>query len=241
MARTKSDVQPEVPASAFYGGRGFGLAVEAAKNAKRSSTSSPLGWGWWQTLNGCRGTGLRFRVECRIVVARISGEFDAAAWFSGLLAGPYSKQWADLMAVRSGSSSRLPAHTPKWRVAASSNWMAGFWRDCDFLERRSRVALPAALRPALAPYDARLDTILPGTRADFSQRALIHFVKPSPQSARRKTATAILPPWRPLSNGVAAPVRLRRPRRTDEEILQANFGTTSLAIRYRAYPSGASG
>ena len=37
--------------------------------------------------------------------------------------------------------------------------------------------LPACLHPALTPYDDRLNTVFPGTCADFPQRALLHFVR----------------------------------------------------------------
>ena len=43
-----------------------------------------------------------------------------------------------------------------------------------------KAALPAALRPYFMPYDARFDgpdTPVPGTRADFAQRALSHFAE----------------------------------------------------------------
>jgi len=82
------------------------------------------------------------------------------------------------------------------------------------------ATLPAALRPSLAPYDARLDSILPGTRADFSQRALIHFVNSVAAKRTSQDRAADFAAVESALESAVAPDRMRRPRRTDEEILQ---------------------
>jgi hypothetical protein len=212
---------PEMPASALYGGRGFGLAVEAAKNAKAKLYILSAGLGLVAAAQRLPGYGLTVSGRsAESVVAKISGEFDAAAWFSGLLTGHYSKQWADL---EGGSERILLALTRPYAEMVGRSLVE---LDRPILARLRifgaslSVVLPAALRPALAPYDARLDTILPGTRADFSQRALIHFVKSVAAKREAQDRDGDFAAVEAALDSVAAPVRIRRPRRTDEEILQ---------------------
>ena len=80
-------------------------------------------------------------------------------------------------------------------------------------------SLPAKLHPAIAPYDTRLDAILPGTRVDFSQRALHHFVGLLAGRIEQERDAD----YRAVANAlekVKAPYRPNRPRRTDAEILE---------------------
>lgn len=81
-------------------------------------------------------------------------------------------------------------------------------------------ALPAAVNSTLVPYDSRLDAILPGTRADFSQRALLHFVRSVAIKGDAQDRDADHAAVEVALRGVATPDRPRRPRRTDAEILQ---------------------
>ncbi|MER9593983.1 hypothetical protein [Mesorhizobium sp. M0244] len=81
-------------------------------------------------------------------------------------------------------------------------------------------ALPAALRPSLTPYDDRLDAILPGTRADFSQRALLHFVQMAAINRGSYDRDADYAAIEAAMGAVTPPERPRRPRRNDAEILQ---------------------
>ena len=212
---------PEVRASALYAGRGFGLAAQAAKNAKAKLYILSAGLGLVAAAQRVPGYGLTVsggRAES--VAAKVSGEFDAAAWFSALLAGPYSKQWADAV----GRSGRiLLALTRPYAEMVGKSLSA---LDPPTLARLRifgaslAPALPAVLRPALAPYDERLDAILPGTRADFSQRALLHFVRSVAVKQDAQDRDADYAAVEAALEGVVAPNRLRRPRRTDEEILQ---------------------
>jgi len=82
------------------------------------------------------------------------------------------------------------------------------------------TALPALLRPALAPYDERLDAILPGTRTDFSQRALMHFVEAVASRNRAADRDADFAAVKDALQSATAPDRVRRPRRTDDEIVR---------------------
>jgi hypothetical protein len=81
-------------------------------------------------------------------------------------------------------------------------------------------ALPTALHSALAPYDERLDVVLPGTRADFSQRALLHFVRSVVMKYDEQDRDGDHAAVEAALGGVMPPDMPRRARRSDEEILQ---------------------
>ena len=211
----------EVRAGALYAGRGFGLAIQAAKNAKAKLYILSAGLGLVSAAQRVPGYGLTVSDGCaESVAARVSGEFDAPAWFSAVLTGPYSKQWADA-AGRSGRI-LLALTRPYAKMAGTS--LAEL--DPAILARLRifgaslSAALPSPLRPALAPYDARLDAILPGTRADFSQRALIHFVNSVAAKHEAQDRDADFAAVESALESAVAPERIRRSRRTDEEILQ---------------------
>ena len=167
--------------------------------------------GYGLTVSGGRAESL---------VAKVSGEFDAAAWFSAVLTSPYSKQWADAV----GRSGRILLALTRPYAEMVGTSLAEL--DPPILARLRifgaslSVALPATLRPALAPYDARLDTIVPGTRADFSQRALIHFVNYVAAKHEARDRDGDFAAVESALESAVAPERVRRPRRTDEEILQ---------------------
>jgi hypothetical protein len=79
--------------------------------------------------------------------------------------------------------------------------------------------LPARLSRSVLPYDERLHGILPGTRSDFAQRALFHFVS---SGLVKKPAgdAAVHRDW--VLNALSrkkAPVKKQRERLRDEDIL----------------------
>ena len=208
-------------ASALYAGRGFGLATQAAKIAKGKLYILSAGLGLVADDQQVPVYGLTVSGgHAESVSTRVTGEFDAAAWFSGLLSGPHSDQWDD--AVGQGSGRIL--------VALTRPYAAMVGQSLNALEpqalARLRIfgaslapALPASLHPALAPYDDRLDVLLPGTRADFSQRALLHFVRSVAVKHDAQNRDADYAAVEAALGGVVAPDRPRRPRRTDDEIL----------------------
>lgn len=211
----------KVPASTLYAGRGFGLAVQAATNAKAKMYILSAGLGLVGASERVPNYGLTVSDgHAESVAARVSGEFDATAWFSALLSSPYSKGWAEAV----GRSGRiLVALTRPYAEMVGSNLAES---DPAILPRLRifgaslSAALPTALRPAIAPYDDRLDAILPGTRADFSQRALLHFVNFVAAKTEARDREADFAAVEAALGRVAAPDRTRRPRRTDEEILR---------------------
>ena len=68
------------------------------------------------------------------------------------------------------------------------------------------------------PYDARLDSLSPGTRTDFAQRALAHFARSIPATADAvRDAKAVAAALACHS----APERIERPRADDEILIMA--------------------
>ncbi len=210
-----------VPASALYAGRGFGLAVQAATSAKARMYILSAGLGLVAASQRVPTYGLTVSDgHGESVAARVAGEFDATAWFSALLSSPYSNEWTDVV----GRSGRILVALTRPYAEMVGSSLAG--SDPAILPRLRifgaalSAALPSALRPAIVPYDDRLDAILPGTRADFSQRALLHFVNFVAAKNEARDREADFAAVEAALGRVAAPSRMRRPRRTDEEILQ---------------------
>lgn len=211
----------DVAARALYAGRGFSLAVRASEIAAAKLYILSAGLGLVAADRKVPLYGLTVSAgHPDSVATRVAGDFDPGAWFSGLLSSPLSDRWID--AVGDGSGRILIALTrPYARMVGES---------LRVLEpqalARLRIfgvslssALPPELHPALAPYDARLDAILPGTRADFSQRALHHFVGLVAGQHKQDRDTDYSAVIGALAK-VTAPARPRRPRRTDAELLE---------------------
>ena len=225
-------LQREVTAVTLYAGRGFGLAVEAARVAEAKLYILSAGLGLVAAGQRVPVYGLTVSGgHAESVPGKVTGEFDGAAWFAGLLSGPHSKRWAD--AAGRGSGRVLVALTRPYAEMVGKSLT-----DLDpSILARLRIfgaslapALPATLRSALAPYDERLDAVLPGTRADFSQRALLHFVRTVVERRGEPDRSADFEAVEAALDGVVPPDRLHRPRRTDDEILQlilARLGSQS--------------
>jgi hypothetical protein len=209
-------------AGSLYAGRGFGLATQAAKLAEAEFYILSAGLGLVASDRQVPVYGLTISGRhAESVATRVEGEFDAAAWFSSLLSGPHSDQWADAMAR--GSGRVLIALTrPYAQMVGESLGKLGpqALARLRIFGASLAPALPAAVSPTLVPYDSRLDAILPGTRADFSQRALLHFVRSVALKGNVQDRDADHAAVEVALRGVATPERLRRPRRTDAEILQ---------------------
>ncbi|MER8825329.1 hypothetical protein NKH73_02110 [Mesorhizobium sp. M0938] len=209
-------------AGALYAGRGFGLATQAATMAEAKLYVLSAGLGLVDTNRQVPLYGLTVSGgQAESVAARVSNEFDAAAWFSSLMSGAYSDQWIDVFGQ--GSERVLIALTrPYAEMVGKSLSELGpqTLARLRIFGASLASALPATLHPSVAPYDSRLDTIFPGTRTDFSQRALLHFVRLVATKRDAYDRDADYAAVEAAIGGVAAPDRPRRPRRNDLEIVQ---------------------
>jgi hypothetical protein len=177
--RVVKDLSPASLAADLYGGRAFGLARKAAKDADSRFyvISAGLGLVDGQTFAPAYGLTVSPNAS-ESIQAKAVGTFATAHWFEEMMAGPLSTDWTHIF--ERGSGEVLIALTRPYAE------MVGLSLAKLPQQHRNRLrlfganlssALPASLHSALAPYDDRLDTIFPGTRSDFAQRAMVHYVE----------------------------------------------------------------
>ena len=212
---------PQKRARELYAGRSFRLAAEAASLTKARLYIVSAGLGFLEGSRRVPSYGITVSRRCPDSVPdRVSGEFDAPAWFRAMLTGKFSS-----------ALSALAGRPGRILIALTRPYAEMIGESLAQLEPRAldRVrifgaalagSLPSGLCPMIAPYDGRLDRILPGTRVDFSQRALLHFVQliAGSDPADRQADFARIE--RSLQEVPGPPNRVHRPRRSDDEILQ---------------------
>jgi hypothetical protein len=207
-------------ADTFYAGRAFGLAKEAANLSAARFYILSAGLGLVPGTRFIPAYGLTISARQEQSISRkVLGGFDPAEWFSSLLKTTYSDEWRDVAGRRSGRI-LLALSRPYAEMVG-----AGLTDAPPKMLERLRIfgvsleaALPATLHAAIAPYDERLNAIFPGTRTDFAQRAMLHFVRsvaPRLSKGREDDFASV----RASLNGLKLPLLLQRPRVTDEEIL----------------------
>lgn len=208
--------------SQLYAGRGFGLAQGAAASVDARLYVLSAGLGLVASDSRVPVYGVTVAPgHAESVAARVQGDFDPAAWFETLLKGPHSLQWAD--AFGEGRGRVLIALTRPYAEMVGSSLRALPVRSLARLRifgASLSAYLPSEIHCAIMPYDVRLDAIIPGTRADFSQRALDHFVRKVACRVGYQDSEADRAVVRRTLAKVTAPERARRPRQTDDEILR---------------------
>ncbi len=208
----------QMPASKLYGGRAFGLAKSAAARAASPLYIISAGLGLVPGERMVPAYGLTVaRDVAESISSRVAGPFDSAQWFASLLASDSSVMWDQ--AGGDGEGRILIALTKPYAAMAGTSLAAA----SPQLLARLRIfgaslesVLPEVLHPAIVPYDDRLDALVPGTRSDFAQRALLHFVEHiADQAADRGAEFAAV---KALLSGLAAPDRPVREQRSDAEL-----------------------
>ncbi|QYU69738.1 hypothetical protein J4558_06300 [Leptolyngbya sp. 15MV] len=168
------------------------------------------------------------------ISSRVRGSFDVGAWWASVERGPYS---VPLLSIFDRAGLVLGALTQPYAKMLAPCLDA----LSDELLARVRLfgaglstILPLRLRPALMPYDVRLQALLPGTQADFPQRALSHFVASvahsRPAGGPGEHQQAVLA----ALSEARVPTRLKRPRLSDSEMLKvitAKLGNGSRGIQ----------
>ncbi len=177
--RIVQDLSPASLAADLYGGRAFGLARKAAKvaDSRFYIISAGLGLVYGQTAAPAYGLTVSPSVS-ESIQSKTVGTFVAARWFEEMMEGPLSTDWSHVF--ERGPGEVLVALTRPYAlmVGPSLAKLPQQHRDRLRLFGASlSSALPPSLHNALAPYDDRLDTIFPGTRSDFAQRAMVHYVE----------------------------------------------------------------
>jgi hypothetical protein len=206
-------------AADLYAGRAFGLARDAAV-----VTAAPLfilsaGLGLVASDTPVPTYGLTVsRSGAESIWSKVIGPFDAGRWFAALTEGSHAVGWEKVFSPGSG---RVLIALTRPYAAMIVPTLASLPRDD--LERLRlfgaglSTLLPPPVREAVAPYDDRLDTVMPGTRSDFAQRALLHFAQHIAVVARdqKGDAEAVKCALAP----VRAPLRPTRRSASDADIL----------------------
>ncbi len=217
--RIVSVLPAETRVGDLYAGRAFGLAKAAAKQAQCPLYVLSAGLGLVPANVMAPAYGLTVSKNTPESIAdRSQGEFNPAAWFASLMAGEFSVAW-DAVGIGGRGRILIAMTKPYAELAGASLAAAGprvLQRVRIFGENLSR-ALPQRLHETIVPYDQRLDALVPGTRSDFAQRALLHFVDhiaDAPQSQEAEAAAI-----RVHLESVTAPSKPARAQRTDAELL----------------------
>lgn len=206
----------------LYGGRGFQLALRASQISEAPLYAISAGLGLVAIEHSIPAYGLTVSGKGpESIAARINDHFDPESWWSAVSRGPYSTPMTHIFS--SGASKCVI-------VALSRSYARMLASSLDALPNsaiaRLRIVganlgpiLPSRLSPSLLPYDERLQVILPGTRSDFAQRALLHFVS-SGLDVHPEGDAATHHGWVVSAlSGKKAPVRRQRERLRDEDIL----------------------
>lgn len=221
-----SGAKPAGPAVEVYRGRAFGLALRAARaiGADVGIVSAGLGYitgaseipSYDITLQGRSAGSVR---------TRVNGSFDSAGWWNAVRLGPFATGFAVDAADR---PLVLACVSRPYAEMFGSELLeaVGDPRNVRIFGLNVASALPERLRPAALPYDERLSSVgMTGTRVDFAQRALLHYVGSilpagEPLGVERKMVAAALSDVR----AVPAPLRTRLSDEAIRERIRALVG-----------------
>lgn len=221
-AQRLGELAPETAAASLYAGRAFRLAAQVAEESQASFYILSAGLGIVPALRRVPAYALTVTGSAaESIKSRAIGPFDATAWFALLLNTPYSDQWSTVAGRTDGRVLIALTQPYAEMVGTSLARLPSLARD------RLRIfgaglaeALPAELTETIVPYDARLDTIFPGTRSDFAQRAMLHFAKFVLPLRGQRDRSGDHEAVQNTLNTIEAPAWPKRPRRSDEEIIQ---------------------
>ena len=231
-----------VPAQELYSGRAANLARQCANktSAPLYIISAGLGLVIGSENVPTYGVTVARRGDDSIPM-RVRGRFDPGAWWAAVCSGPFSTTF-DRVLERSQDRITLLALTKPYAAMVAASLAAlpeELATGLRVFGWRLQDDLPASLHRSVMNYDARLEASLPGTRNDFAQRAMAHFVGvvlpmggADSETHRRQIEVALA--------GLVAPERVARLRASDNEILdwlgqptQAGGGVGRLLRRIR--------
>ena len=168
-----------VAARELYSGRGVLLGRQAARAASAPLYIASAGLGL--VSDDAMVPAYSITVARRgddAILSRAVGRFDPGAWWAAVCAGPISTTLEQVLASGEGRIA-LVALTKPYAAMLADSLMGLPERVVAGLRLFGwglRDDLPAPLHGSIMGYDARLESTLPGTRSDFAQRALTHFV-----------------------------------------------------------------
>jgi hypothetical protein len=172
-----------VPVADLYCGRAFRQAEQAALHARAGFFVVSAGLGLVPASSSVPSYSLTIASgSADNVLRRVSPAPSPAQWWDALKrSSPFATSLADAVG----------SHRGPIMIALPGMYLELVGEELASLPSRTRSrfrvftlnpasAIPEALRPFVLPYDARFDgpdAPLPGTRSDFAQRSLAHFVE----------------------------------------------------------------
>ena len=210
-----------VAARDLYSGRGALLGRQAARatSAPLYIASAGLGLVGEDVMVPAYGITVARRGDDAIP-PRTVGRFDPGAWWAAVCAGPISTTFEQVLAGGEGRIALVALTKPYAAMLADSlkSLPERAVADLRLFGWGLRDDLPASLHGSIMGYDARLEAALPGTRSDFAQRALTHFVAnvlPLGASNRERHRDLV----EQVLGSLKAPHYATRARASDAEIL----------------------
>jgi hypothetical protein len=213
------------PAKVLYQGSAFRLALAAAEIAHADLGIVSGGLGYVHSNSNIPSYDLTIRPRGPgSVLRRINDAFDSRAWWQAVQAGPFSMSLAEdlsarrvaLVCLSRGYSELIGADLAKFSDENSEG--------LRIFGLSIQKALPEQLRAFVLPYDERLEgSSSPGTRVNFPQRALMHYVKHIRPRSDGLLATDAALVEAELCK-LRRPERLRNQQRVDNETMKKLIG-----------------
>ena len=208
------------PGHRIYAGRAFGLIRDLAESRSGRLYVVSAGLGLVDGATELPVYGLTVaRGVAESISDRVTGGFDTASWFSKTMTGRYSVEWDAVFKPNGGRV--LIALTRPYAEMIGPSLAAlpgGLRARLRIFGAGLSPALPSSVASQVLPYDDRLDTLLPGTRSDFAQRALVHFTDHIADGV--SDLPADVAGVRQALSTVEPPVRTVRSPATDADLLK---------------------
>lgn len=165
------------PAAEMYRGRSFGLAIKAASSLDADIGVISAGLGYVRGRTEIPAYDLTLRAGAPGSVRdRVSDGFKPSDWWDALRKNRFSTR---LSVDANGRPLVLVCLSSEYArmVRADLQEMADAGANVRIFGLNISSALPQSLSEYVLPYDERLSAVgLTGTRVDFPQRALLHYV-----------------------------------------------------------------
>ncbi|RYG88180.1 MAG: hypothetical protein EON59_05245 [Alphaproteobacteria bacterium] len=208
---------PTTKAGHLYAGRGFLEARRAAAHLDARLAIVSAGFGLIDATTVVPSYSLTTSVQDPDNVLRKTGGLSADWWNAVQAVTPYASKAATEetgLILAALSSGYLAMVADEW-----SQWPTERLDRLRLFTKERPSGSAAALLTAWMPYDDRLNAVgvgFAGTQGDFAQRALRHFATSFGGSPSTTADAALV---RLALNGLAAPMRPKRPRLADDAII----------------------
>lgn len=156
------------------------------------------------------------------ITPRIRGHFDIESWWGTVSRGPFSTAFSSIFRKDLELPVLIALTQPYARLLAPV-----LDRLATRELERVRIfgtglteSLSERVFRQVLPYDARLENVLPGTKADFPHRALLHFARKGLDANPAGNVSEHRAWVEAAFAGQVAPIRPARPRLSDSQIIE---------------------